>query len=291
MASEYWVKLYHEILHDPKMGRLSDRAWRRVVELYLLAGENDGTGNIPDTADLAWTLRADTDELEAELQELTKIDVVRKTETGWFVVHFAARQAPSSSTERSRRYRDKKQREQYRATTPQDAQRECNANATNCELESDADADADADAESESDADADAERLSSSLSPSGGPDPEPWPEIDPLIKLLNDHGVMPSSQIASESWRDLLEMAGSEHLFGLALQEAVDSGKQPSPRYVRKTLQRCKRENCLPGQWPNSRKGSRASPKKDPVPYGPPRRRKHPITGEMIDPTKAAVNG
>ena len=26
MASRYWIKLYHEILDDPKMGRLTDRS-------------------------------------------------------------------------------------------------------------------------------------------------------------------------------------------------------------------------------------------------------------------------
>ena len=29
---KYWIKLYHEILDDPKMGRLSDRTWRRTNE-------------------------------------------------------------------------------------------------------------------------------------------------------------------------------------------------------------------------------------------------------------------
>lgn len=106
MASAYWVKLYLEILHDPKMGRLSDRLWRRVIELYLLAGENGGTGDIPDTDDLAWTLRADRDELETELQELANIDVVRETETGWFVIEFAKHQSRREGSARGKRSRD-----------------------------------------------------------------------------------------------------------------------------------------------------------------------------------------
>ena len=44
MASRYWIKLYHEILEDPKMGRLSDRQFRRVIELFLLAGDCEMDG-------------------------------------------------------------------------------------------------------------------------------------------------------------------------------------------------------------------------------------------------------
>lgn len=47
MASKYWIKLYHEILDDHKMGRLPDRLWRRVIELILLAGEQDDEGLHP----------------------------------------------------------------------------------------------------------------------------------------------------------------------------------------------------------------------------------------------------
>lgn len=53
MAAKYWIKLYHEILHDPKMGRLPDNLWRRCIELFLLAGElgaevdEDDKGHLP----------------------------------------------------------------------------------------------------------------------------------------------------------------------------------------------------------------------------------------------------
>jgi len=35
MGSPYWIKLYHEILNDPKMGRLPDRLWRRIGKRVL----------------------------------------------------------------------------------------------------------------------------------------------------------------------------------------------------------------------------------------------------------------
>jgi len=39
MTGNYWIKLYIEILHDAKMGAMSDRLWRRTIEMFLLAGE------------------------------------------------------------------------------------------------------------------------------------------------------------------------------------------------------------------------------------------------------------
>ena len=44
MASKYWIKLYYEILDDPKLGKLTDWLFRRAIELFLLAGENDNDG-------------------------------------------------------------------------------------------------------------------------------------------------------------------------------------------------------------------------------------------------------
>ena len=59
MASKYWIKLYHEILDDPKMGRLPDALFRRAIEFFLIAGERGREGDLPPLADIAWRLRAD----------------------------------------------------------------------------------------------------------------------------------------------------------------------------------------------------------------------------------------
>lgn len=111
MAPSYWIKLYHEILDDPKMGRLPDRLWRRVVECFLLAGKAGEEGFLPSLDDMSWILRCDPDELERELQEIAgRTGILDKRpdeedDERWFVVHFEARQAAVSSTERVRRHR------------------------------------------------------------------------------------------------------------------------------------------------------------------------------------------
>jgi len=145
MASRYWIKLYHEILDDPKMGRLPDRTWRRVIELFLLAGDCDGDGELPPVGDIAWRLRCDPDELAEDLALLAGVDIVAEDETGWYVVHFSERQAPVSSTERSRQFRKRQRVEQFEGQEQDgdDTENECNDTATNRPTDIDTDIDQD----------------------------------------------------------------------------------------------------------------------------------------------------
>ena len=107
MPSKYWIKLYHEIIDDPKMARLSDRHYRRLIELFLLAGEEDDDGRLPPIEDIAWKLRLDIDELTSDLYDLEKLQFIYKDDDGefWSVTNFAKRQAPVSSTNRVQRFR------------------------------------------------------------------------------------------------------------------------------------------------------------------------------------------
>lgn len=96
MASRYWIKFYIEILDDPKMGRLSDRLWRRASELFLLAGENGDDGALPSFSDMAWRLRLNEAELLKDLQELEDIGIVVFNEH-WHVTNFAKRSPTTES--------------------------------------------------------------------------------------------------------------------------------------------------------------------------------------------------
>jgi hypothetical protein len=114
MASYYWIKLYHEILDDPKMGRLPDRLWRRTIEMFLFAGREGGCGELPSVADMAWTLRTTPAELQEDINELERIGIIRQDDgADPFVVHFEERQAPIPPAERKRRQRERERHEQY----------------------------------------------------------------------------------------------------------------------------------------------------------------------------------
>lgn len=116
--ANYWIKLYHEILDDPLMATMPDRLWRRTIELFLVCGRFSDDGCLPNSKQIAWILRADITSIENDLQEIAALGIITETENGWAVKNFKKRQAPSSSTERSKAFREK-ERKYY-----------CNENAT-----------------------------------------------------------------------------------------------------------------------------------------------------------------
>lgn len=113
MGASYWIKLYLEVLEDPKMGTLPDSLWRRFIELCLLAGKEGRGGNLPDTQKLAWVLRMDNDKLQADIEQLAQTGMIQAVPGGWFVVNFAKRQEPVTGKERVAQYREKQKRTQY----------------------------------------------------------------------------------------------------------------------------------------------------------------------------------
>lgn len=113
MAGNYWIKFYVEILDDPKMATLPDRLWRRFYELCLIAGRMNNEGSLPETYQLAWTLRMQTDELEPDMQELSNLDLIEKTPTGWIVTNFSKRQGAMTNAERIEKFRKEKHKVEY----------------------------------------------------------------------------------------------------------------------------------------------------------------------------------
>jgi len=113
MPSNYWLKLYHEMLNDPKMIRLSDRLYRRTIELFLLAGDYDQEGDLPPLTDMAIYLRLSADHLETDLVELASVGIVSQMDGEWNVTNFSRRQAAMSDVERQRRKRDRKRKGEY----------------------------------------------------------------------------------------------------------------------------------------------------------------------------------
>ncbi len=113
MASKYWIKLWHEILHDLKMAQLRDRLYRRVIECFLFAGQEDDDGYLPDLNQMAWTLHSDPETLETEFNELAQLGILQILEGRWHVTHFAGRQAKMSKAEYMRRKRESERKAGY----------------------------------------------------------------------------------------------------------------------------------------------------------------------------------
>jgi len=105
MANNYWIKLYIEILDDPKMGRLTAEQWRLAIELFLLAGEQNKNGILPSLPDMAWRLRIDENELLQTMSELEQVGILSQDGDAWIVTNFARRQDKISDAERSKAWR------------------------------------------------------------------------------------------------------------------------------------------------------------------------------------------
>ena len=119
MATKYWIKLYHETLHDPKVARLPDNLWRRFIECLLFAGEENDNGRLPPSGDMSWTLQRDEETLIAEFDQLARYGLLdHRTDNVldngyWLVVNFGKRQMPLTKADYMQRLRDGHQKEEH----------------------------------------------------------------------------------------------------------------------------------------------------------------------------------
>ena len=107
--NNYWMKLWFEILRDPKMGMLPDRLWRRVIELFLLAGQYGHEGSLPDEEQIAWLLNRSVTTIRNDLKAIAETGIVTKLDDGtWKVTNFQKRNAPIDTARRVKDHRDRK---------------------------------------------------------------------------------------------------------------------------------------------------------------------------------------
>lgn len=129
-SNNYWMKLWFDILRDPKMGMLPDRLWRRVIELFLLAGQQGEEGLLPTVAEIAWQLNKPEKAIITDLENIRKTGIVDINVDGvWYVTNFKKRNAPVDS---AKRIKDFRHRERYEKSNASDnagvteMKRECN---------------------------------------------------------------------------------------------------------------------------------------------------------------------
>lgn len=109
----HWIKLYVEMLDDPKVGLLPDAVKWRWVSSLLLAGELNEDGYLPDINDAAWRLHTNVETLQGEMRTLAGRGLVELREhpdggERWFIPAFVKRQEAATSTERSRNLRHRR---------------------------------------------------------------------------------------------------------------------------------------------------------------------------------------
>jgi len=187
MASKYWIKLYHEMLDDPKMGRLSDSQFRLAVNLFLLAGERGNGGALPPREDTRWRLREPAN-FDADLEALLACGILEENGGNLRVSQFSERQGAIPAEERARRRRESGRKTDYYG---HESGTESARNAHDSCADKDKDKEKDKDAEK--DADADEKRPSGRKS--GGVSPG-----DELVRCFVDLTGIPIHTGGREKW-------------------------------------------------------------------------------------------
>lgn len=112
-----WLRLYDNILDDPKIQMLSDGSFRLLINLWCLAKRNDGFIT-NDLESLSFSLRLTSKKLESTLQNLIDAHLLDREENGFKPHNWESHQYVSDlSTVRVKRFR--KRRETQSETPPE----------------------------------------------------------------------------------------------------------------------------------------------------------------------------
>jgi hypothetical protein len=121
MTSLPWIKLYIELLDDPKLFELTKAQQLLFIQLLLLAGMLDAEGYLSSSGMpcrlewMAWRLRCEVDELRDDLQALAQAGLVEwdTEQASWLIPSFASRQSRPDDAQR-RRWRETKRLQRSR---------------------------------------------------------------------------------------------------------------------------------------------------------------------------------
>lgn len=102
-----WLRLYSDVVSDPKVQRLPGDKFKAWINLLCVASQHDGI--LPPLADLAFTLRNTEDKITALLDDLVEKGLIDVTSDDRYTPHnWASRQYKSDvSAERTKRYRQR----------------------------------------------------------------------------------------------------------------------------------------------------------------------------------------
>lgn len=129
-----WIRLYTEVVTDPKVQRLNGPLFKFWINCLCLAGMFDG--EVPTVDDLVWRLHLERRQVVRWVDDLRKAGVI-ETENGCIKPHnWTGRQYVSDlSNERVRKYREKVRNVTCNASeTPSEADTETDTEAENTPL-------------------------------------------------------------------------------------------------------------------------------------------------------------
>ncbi len=109
----YWLKLYTEIIDDPKYHRLSDQAKIGMIELMVVAKKCNRNGELPSIEDICFYTRRPVEWWGKVIAELEKIEFVINSENSVIIRKFAERQKAVNEAERQKLSREIRHRKEF----------------------------------------------------------------------------------------------------------------------------------------------------------------------------------
>ena len=159
MASKsLWLRLYTEVLNDPKVQRLDGDTFKGWVNLLCVAKESSGNGTLPALIDIAFYLRTDANTAGQLVQRLIDAGLIDQVGEyyvmhGWNLRQYESDNDPTA-IERKRRERDRKRDVTDNVTdmsrvTSRTSHGQCHANVTRTETETETETETDTDTETD----------------------------------------------------------------------------------------------------------------------------------------------
>jgi hypothetical protein len=114
-----WVKLWIEMLHDPKVISLDDEQHRFWINCLLMAGSVEKSGALGTAEDIACVVRKPIGATRRLLGVLQRAGMVTALHSVWMITNFAKRQhrppsdRPEAIRDRVRQHRERKRAEGY----------------------------------------------------------------------------------------------------------------------------------------------------------------------------------
>jgi hypothetical protein len=106
-----WIKLYTEMLHDPKLIKLDYEEKWFFVECLLLAGSLEKGGLIGASEDVSLAMPKGERGEGRKLKALARAGLVQEKKGVWYVTNFSKRQVKPSDSKEAWADRKRKQRE------------------------------------------------------------------------------------------------------------------------------------------------------------------------------------
>ncbi|MGE5584428.1 MAG: DnaD domain-containing protein [Bacillota bacterium] len=237
MGQMSWLRLYTEIIDDPKLRDCTGDQFRDWIYILCLARMAKEPGVIEMTPeDAAWRVRRPVEEFRSSLDLFASRDMLVLQDGQIVVTHFLARQydkpsdTPAATRERQRRARERKQES-----------RDCHADVTRCHA-------LDTDPDPDRDTEVPVPPPNPPPSGEGGAAPAeelPPDPVEPVTKFLFESFLPTATAYQVDRLAAWVEQDGMDPgLVIWAMEQALVQG-QRKLSYVEGILRRCKNHGIL----------------------------------------------